>query len=133
MRDNFMWLLDAMRNVHHSITETPAEWPDDLLAELDNLTANLKGLVQTERLVRALQEEGSMKLTQLEMTVTIQLTVSEEDLEAYELGVEATPEDVLARVNEYYGPDDLSSASQFVVETLSYQAPNSVSWRITNG
>ena len=46
-------LVQRLRDLEHSLREYPAEWPDDLLAEVDNLAAVVKGHAQVERLVRA--------------------------------------------------------------------------------
>ncbi len=45
--------VQALRDLHHSLAEYPAEWPDDVLAEVGNLAAAVKGMADTERLVRA--------------------------------------------------------------------------------
>ncbi len=46
-------MVQHLRDLAFSLSEYPAEWPDDLLAEVDNLSAWVKGMAQTERLVRA--------------------------------------------------------------------------------
>lgn len=46
-------LVQGLRDLAASITEYPAEWPDDLLAEVENLAQRIKGQAATERLVRA--------------------------------------------------------------------------------
>lgn len=45
--------VQALRDLAFSMAEYPAEWPDDLLAEVDNLAAAIKGSAQSERLFRA--------------------------------------------------------------------------------
>jgi len=47
-------LVQGLRDLAHSLDEYPAEWPDDLLTEVDNLAAKVRGAAQTERLTRAL-------------------------------------------------------------------------------
>jgi hypothetical protein len=47
-------LVQNLRDLERSLREHPAEWPDDLLAEVDGLAARTKGLAATERLGRAL-------------------------------------------------------------------------------
>jgi hypothetical protein len=49
-------LVQELRDLAFSIQEYPAEWPDALLAEVDNLSAAIKGGAQTERLTRALSD-----------------------------------------------------------------------------
>lgn len=46
-------LLQALRDLTHSVADHPAEWSDDHLAEISNLSATLRGHVETERLYRA--------------------------------------------------------------------------------
>ncbi len=53
MSSDMQRMVDSLRDLAHSLSEYPAEWPDDLLAEVDNLAAMVKGCVQTERLIRA--------------------------------------------------------------------------------
>ncbi len=46
-------LLRAFRDLHHSLSEYPAEWSDDALAEISNVAAAVKGAADTEMLIRA--------------------------------------------------------------------------------
>lgn len=47
-------LVEALRDLFHSLREYPADWSDDHLAEVGNLAAAVKGCADTERLTRAL-------------------------------------------------------------------------------
>lgn len=46
-------LVQALRDLEHSLREHPAEWPGDLLADIGNLAAAVKGHADTELLIRA--------------------------------------------------------------------------------
>lgn len=50
-------MVQALRGLWHSVSEYPAEWPDDLLAEVGNIAAAVKGAAQTEQLFRALNAD----------------------------------------------------------------------------
>ena len=50
-------LVQALRDLRYSLNEYGAEWPDDLLAEVGNLAASVKGLADTEALYRALRDD----------------------------------------------------------------------------
>lgn len=47
-------MVQSLRDLAFSVGEYPAEWPDDLLAEVANLASAVKGAADTERLVRAM-------------------------------------------------------------------------------
>ena len=49
--------IEALRHIVANLEEYPADQTDDFLAEAGNLTARIKGLADTERLVRALNAD----------------------------------------------------------------------------
>lgn len=50
-------MVQHLRDLAHSLGEYPAEWSDDLLAEVANLAVLVRGMAETERLTRALTVE----------------------------------------------------------------------------
>lgn len=47
--------MEALRTLEFSLSDHPADWPDDLLAEVGNVAKIVAGLADTERLMRALK------------------------------------------------------------------------------
>ncbi len=52
-------LMQAARDLEHSLTEYPADWSDAHLAELSVILAKARGNVETERLHRAVLDGTS--------------------------------------------------------------------------
>ncbi len=50
-------LVQGLRDLVFSLQEHPAEWPEDLLAEVGSLGVQARGLAETERLKRALTND----------------------------------------------------------------------------
>ena len=50
--------IATLRDLWRDISDRPAEWSHDHLAEVENMAAALKGCAATERLRRALSPRG---------------------------------------------------------------------------